>query len=263
MSDQTTADTGEPELVVSTHGEILLLEINRPGQRNAMTRDVAEAVDDALSRLDADGALRVAILTGRGGTFCAGMDLKRHAAGERAATAVRGFGGIVEAPPGKPVIAAVEGWALGGGFEIVLACDLVVAGASARFGLPEVKRGLLARGGGMFRLPRRVPQAIALELLLTGDPIGTERANALGLLNNVVPDGQAVESAFALARRIVGNAPLSVAASKAIALASADWPLTEAFERQRAFSDPVFGSADAKEGARAFAEKRPPVWQGR
>ncbi|GAB3429261.1 crotonase/enoyl-CoA hydratase family protein [Actinophytocola sediminis] len=255
--------TGEAELIVSRHDEILLLEINRPAQRNAMTRDVAEAIDDAFTRLDGDPELRVAVLAGRGGAFCAGMDLKRHAAGERAGTAARGFGGIVEVPPRKPVIAAVEGWALGGGFEIVLACDLVVAGAGARFGLPEVKRGLLARGGGMFRLPRRVPRAIALEILLTGDPIDAARADALGLLNAVVPDGQAVEAAFGLARRIVGNAPLSVEASKAIALASADWPAAESFERQRTYADPVFGSADAKEGARAFAEKRPPRWQGR
>ncbi|MEV7231002.1 MULTISPECIES: crotonase/enoyl-CoA hydratase family protein [Polymorphospora] len=262
MSDGP-ATTLEPEVVACEHDGILLLEINRPRQRNAMTRSAARAIADALTRLDAEPGLRVAILTGRGGNFCAGMDLKRFAAGERAATAERGFAGLVEAPPAKPIIAAVEGWALGGGFEMVLACDLVTAGASARFGLPEVKRGLLARGGGMFRLPRRLPQAIALEMLLTGDPISAERASGLGLLNAVVADGQALDAAFDLARRISANAPLSVAASKSIATGSADWPLSEAFERQRSLSEVVFASQDAKEGATAFAEKRSPVWKGR
>ncbi|MCT2582249.1 crotonase/enoyl-CoA hydratase family protein [Actinophytocola gossypii] len=251
------------ELVVTRHDDILLIEVNRPAQRNAMTRDVAVAIDDALTRLDGDPALRVAVLTGRGGVFCAGMDLKRHAAGERAASDGRGFGGIVEVPPRKPVIAAVEGWALGGGFEIVLACDLVVAGATARFGLPEVKRGLLAKGGGMFRLPARLPRPIALELLLTGDPITAERAAALGLLNEVVPEGQSLDSAFTLARRIAVNAPLSVEASKAIAIESADWPSGDGFALQRDIADAVSTSDDAKEGVRAFAEKRAPVWTGR
>lgn len=255
--------SAEPGLVVSRHDALLLLEINRPDQRNAMTRDVAMAIDEALTSLDDDPSLRVAILTGRGGVFCAGMDLKRHAAGERAASERRGFGGIVESPPRKPVIAAVEGWALGGGFEIVLACDLVVAGATARFGLPEVKRGLLARGGGMFRLPRRLPRPIALELLLTGDPISAARANALGLLNEIVAEGAALDAALSLAHRIAVNAPLSVEVSKAVAVQSADWPTTEGFGRQRPLSDLVSASDDAKEGVRAFTEKRPPVWTGR
>ncbi|BCB83786.1 crotonase/enoyl-CoA hydratase family protein [Phytohabitans suffuscus] len=254
---------GDPQLVVTDRDGILLLEINRPAQRNAMTRDMARAIADALTRLDADPDLRVAILTGRGSTFCAGMDLKRFAAGERATAAGRGFAGLVQAPPAKPLIAAVEGWALGGGFEMMLACDLVTAGASARFGLPEVKRGLLARGGGMFRLPRHLPRTVALELLLTGDPITADRALSLGLINAVVDDGGALEAAYGLARRITANAPLSVAATKAIATESADWPMAEAFARQDPLCEVVFASADAKEGATAFADKRAPLWQGR
>jgi enoyl-CoA hydratase len=262
MSDNVDASL-DPELVVTDDAGILLIEINRPRQRNAMTRDVAAQIAEAITRLDNDPALHVAVLTGRGGNFCAGMDLKRFAAGERATIPDRGFAGLAQAPPAKPIIAAVEGWAVGGGFEIVLACDLVTAGASARFGLPEVKRGLVAGAGGMFRLPRRVPQAVAMEMLLTGDPISAERAYQLGLVNAVVDDGGAVDAALALARRIGANAPLAVATSKSIAIESADWPLSEAFERQREAIDRVFTSEDAREGAKAFADKRAPIWTGR
>jgi enoyl-CoA hydratase len=161
------------------------------------------------------------------------------------------------------LIAAVEGWALGGGFELVLAADLVIAGRSAKFGLPEVKRGLLARGGGAVRLPRRVPRAIALQLLLTGDPIDALQARQFGLVNDVVDDGEALAGARAMAASIAANAPLAVAAAKRIAVESQDWPATELFARQTPIVDPVFASRDAAEGAAAFAEKRAPVWAGR
>jgi enoyl-CoA hydratase len=192
---------------VDIDGDVMIITINRPAQRNAMTQEAARVMATALNELDTNAQVAVAILTGAGGTFCAGMDLKRFAAGELPRVEGRGFGGLTEAPPVKPLIAAVEGWALGGGFELVLAADLVVAGRSAKFGLPEVKRGLLARGGGAVRLPRRVPQAIALQLLLTGDPIDATEARNFGLINHVVDDGMALAGARAMAASI---APLSV-----------------------------------------------------
>lgn len=251
------------EALVDVDGNVMTITINRPAQRNAMTKAAAQVIAEALSELDRNAQVAVAILTGAGETFCAGMDLKRFAAGELPRVAGRGFGGLTEAPPSKPLIAAVEGWALGGGFELVLAADLVVAGRSAKFGLPEVKRGLLARGGGAVRLPRRVPRAIALQLLLTGDPIGAPEARQFGLVNDVVDDGEALVGARAMAASIAANAPLAVAAAKRIAQESQDWPAAELFERQKPIADPVFASRDAAEGAAAFAEKRTPVWTGR
>ena len=253
--------TAQPELIVERDGAVLIISINRPEQKNAMTRTAAELLAGALDELDADPALSAGVLTGTGGTFCSGMDLKRFAAGERPTVAGRGFGGLVERPPAKPLIAAVEGYALAGGFELVLACDLVVAARGAKFGLPEVRRGLVARGGGLFRLPRLVPRAVAMELLLTGDFIDADRAATMGLVNRVVAEGAAAAEAIALAQRLALNAPLALSATKRVVVESADWPLSEAFARQTPITDPVFASADAREGAIAFAEKRPPVWQ--
>lgn len=258
MNALTTAD-----VLVEADAGILTITINRPAQRNAMTLTAATEIAAALTRLDEDPDLSVAILTGSGGTFCAGMDLKRFQLGERPVVQGRGFGGLVEAPPAKPLIAAVEGWALGGGFEMVLACDLVVAGSGAKFGLPEVKRGLAARAGGIFRAPRTLPRAVALEMLLTGEPIDAQTALTHGLVNRVVDDGSAAEGARALATAISANAPLAVRASKALALQSRTWTDSEAFERQNTYTDPVFASADAREGAAAFSERRTPNWQGR
>jgi enoyl-CoA hydratase len=251
------------EVRVDVDGGVLTVTIDRPAQRNAVTRAVAEGIAAAMSRLDEDPDLRVGILTGSGSTFCAGMDLKRFLAGEPAYVPGRGFGGLVEAPPRKPLIAAVEGWALGGGFELVLACDLVVAGREARFGLPEAARGLIARAGGAVRLPRRLPRAVALELLLIGAPLDAERAAHHGLVNLVVDDGTALRCARELAESIAANAPLAVSTAKALVVDSADWPEAELFARQAAYTEPVFASADAQEGARAFAERRPPRWEGR
>ncbi len=255
--------TATSEVLVEADSGILTITINRPEQRNAMTLAAATVIAEALTRLDDDPKLSVAVLTGSSGTFCAGMDLKRFQLGERPVVEGRGFGGLVEAPPAKPLIAAVEGWALGGGFEMVLACDLVVAGAGARFGLPEVKRGLAARAGGIFRAPRALPRAVALEMLLTGEPITAQHAQTHGLVNRVVEDGSAVDAAHTLAMAISANAPLAVRASKALALDARTWTDAEAFERQSTYTDPVFASVDATEGAAAFTERRAPRWQGR
>lgn len=251
---------GQDVLVRSENGT-LIVTINRPGQRNAVNGAVSAGIARALDLLDTSPDLRAGILHGNGTAFCAGMDLKAFAAGEQVRDPVRGFGGVVERPPAKPLIAAVEGWALGGGFEIVLACDLVTAGKSARFGLPEVRRGLAARGGGVFRLPRRLPPALAMEVIVTGAPLDAARAERFGLVNRLVEDGQALAAAVELAGLIAANAPMSVRASKQVAIDSADWPLAEAFERQQAYLEPVFASKDAAEGVTAFRERRDPVWQ--
>jgi enoyl-CoA hydratase len=244
---------------VEADGDVLVVTIDRPEARNAVNLPVAEGIAAALERLDGEDGLRVGVLTGAGGTFCAGMDLKAFAAGERPHVEGRGFAGIVQAPPRKPLIAAVEGWALAGGFEIALACDLIVAARDARFGIPEVKRSLVAAGGALIRLPRRIPYHAVMELALTGDPIGAERAYELGLIARLVGPGEALAAARELAAAIAANGPLAVDATKRILVADE----TEAWERQAAIAEPVLASEDAREGARAFAEKRPPVWRGR
>jgi enoyl-CoA hydratase len=251
------------EVLVERRGFVQLITINRPHAKNAITLEVSEAMAAAVDELDASPELRVGVLTGAGGTFSSGMDLKGFLAGKIPAIQGRGLGGITETPPRKPLVAAVEGWALAGGFEMVLACDLVVAADGARFGVPEVKRALVAAGGAALQLPRRVPLAIALELLLTGEPFDAQRAADVGLVNKVVPDGQAVDAALELAAVIADNGPLAVAATKQIARASTEWTLDEGWQKQRAIVEPVFGSEDAREGATAFAEKRKPEWKGR
>jgi enoyl-CoA hydratase len=215
-----------------------------------------------MDRLDATPSLRVGILTGAGGVFCSGMDLKAFLGGDFPSVEGRGFGGLVERPPEKPLIAAAEGYALAGGLELLLACDLAVASESTRLGIPEAKRGLAAAAGGLVRLPRLVPYRVALEMALTGDMISASRAYELGLLNRVVPAGEALAAAQALARSIVANGPLSVAASKRVMRDQAGWAADEIWARQNDIVMPVFASNDAREGASAFAEKRPPVWSG-
>jgi enoyl-CoA hydratase len=244
---------------VEVDGELLVVTIDRPEARNAVNLAVAEGIAAALARLDGEDALRVGVLTGAGGSFCAGMDLKAFVAGERPHVEGRGFAGIVQGPPRKPLIAAVEGWAVAGGFEIALACDLIVAARDARFGIPEVKRGLVAAGGALIRLPRRIPYHLAMELALTGDPISAERAFAIGLVSRLAEPGEALTAARELAATIAANGPLAIDATKRILAADE----AGAWERQAAIADPVFDSEDAREGARAFAEKRPPVWRGR
>lgn len=246
------------------HGAVALIRFNRPDQRNAVTTVMKEEISAALDRLERDDTLRVAILTGAGKVFCAGMDLAAFAAGERpGVTEPDRFAGFVAAERSKPIIAAVNGGALAGGFEIMLACDMAIAAEGAVFGLPEVKRGLVAAGGGALRLPRRIPFAIANELILTGDTIGADRALQLGLLNAMVPADQLLPAAMELANRIAANAPLAVSASTRLTRAAtfgdeaALWALND-----RLWSR-IDGSADSLEGARAFKEKRPPAWTGR
>jgi enoyl-CoA hydratase len=251
------------EVLVSRRDGVQIITINRPQARNALNNAVAHGIAAAVDELDASDELRVAVLTGAGGTFSSGMDLKAFLAGERPGLPGRGLCGITETPPRKPLIGAVEGWALAGGFELLLACDLVVAAESAKFGVPEVKRSLVAAAGGAVLLPRRVPYAIAVELLLTGEPITAARAYEVGLVNRVVPDGTALEHAIGLAEVIAANGPLGVAASKQVARATADWTLAEAWSNQAKIVEPVLSSEDAREGATAFAEKRAPVWRGR
>lgn len=250
-------------VIVERHGPVLSITINRPEARNALDAAVARKVADAVDELDASVDLHAGVLTGAGGTFSAGMDLKAFLRGETPSIDGRGLCGITVTPPRKPLIGAVEGWALAGGFELALACDLIVAGRTARFGVPEVKRGLVAGGGAALLLPRRISRAAALELLLVGDPITAERAAEMGLVNRVVDDSTALTVALEIAQRIAANGPLAVAATKLVAHASADWTLDEGWRRQADILAPVFGSADAREGARAFAEKRSPVWSGR
>ncbi|WP_326733695.1 crotonase/enoyl-CoA hydratase family protein [Streptomyces sp. NBC_01022] len=250
-------------VLTSFEDGVAIVTINRPEARNAVNRAVADAVAEAVDELDARDDLVVGVITGAGGTFCAGADLKALAAGERSGVPGRGFCGITETPPVKPLIAAVEGYALGGGTELALACDMVVAARTAKFGLPETKRGLVAAGGGLVRLPRKIPYNIAMQYALTGDFLGAERGYELGLVNELTVQGEALAGALALARAIAANGPLAVRASKAIVVDSADWPAGEVWDRNRAACAPVFASGDAKEGARAFAEKRAPVWGSR
>jgi enoyl-CoA hydratase len=249
-------------VTVERHGFTQVITINRPEVKNALDGPASRALAAAADELDADDELRVGVLTGAGGSFCAGMDLKAYLRGDKPSIEGRGFGGITITPPRKPLIAAVEGWALAGGFELMLACDLVVAADDSRFGVPEVKRALVAGGGAALLLPRRIPFAAAMELLLTGEPVSAARAAELGLVNRVVPGGAALEEALRLAATIAANGPLAVAVTKQIARAQADWTVTEGWARQAELYKQVFDSADAREGAAAFAEKRAPAWRG-
>ena len=248
-------------VVFERRGHVQVITISRPEARNALDGAAARALAAAADELDGDDTLRVGVLTGAGGTFCAGMDLKAWMRGDKPMIPGRGFGGITITPPRKPLIAAVEGYALAGGFELMLACDLVVAATGSKFGVPEVKRALVAGGGAALLLPRRIPFAAAMELLLTGEQITAARAAELGLVNRLVPDGTALDGALALAELVAANGPLAVASPR-IALAQADWTVEEGWQRQAELFKPVFESADAREGATAFAEKRAPVWRG-
>jgi len=250
------------ELLTEVRDGVLIVTINRPEAKNAMNKAAAEGIAAAMDRLDADDDLRVGILTGAGGTFCSGMDLKGFLRGESPSVEGRGFGGVVQAPPKKPLIAAVEGYALAGGLELMIACDLVVASAGAKFGIPEAKRGLVAAAGGVMMLPDQIPERIAMELALTGEFIDAARAYDLGLINKVV-DGSALEGALDLAEKIVANGPLAVRVSKAIVKESRGWPMDERYDRQAQLIAPVFVSEDAREGSLAFAEKRAPNWKGK
>ncbi|NLC36695.1 MAG: crotonase/enoyl-CoA hydratase family protein [Alcaligenaceae bacterium] len=250
-------------LIVEVEDHIMTMTLNRPNARNAANIELATLMAEAIDRLESDNDLRVGILTGAGGNFCAGMDLKRFATdGSRPSLPGRGFCGITEKQPGKVLIAAIEGYALAGGFELALACDLIVASNQSRFGLPEVKRGLVAAAGGVMRLPRRIPYHIAMECILTGDMLEAETAHSYGLINRLVAPGEALNTAKELAKAISRNGPLAVAASKKVVMSSPEWAPSEMFARQSEIISPVFDSADAKEGALAFTEKREPNWKG-
>lgn len=251
----------EPVIVEIDDG-ILTVTINRPEVRNAVNMRVAQAIASAMDELDGRGDVAVGILTGAGGTFCAGMDLAAFANGERPSLPGRGFAGVTERPPAKPLIAAVEGWALAGGCELTLAADLTVAARDAKFGIPEVKRGLVAAAGGLLRLGKVIPYRLAMEAALTGDHISAEDARQYGLVNVLADPGQALVEARVLAARIRDNGPLAIQASKKILVASVQYNDAQMFQLTRAEAEAVMTSADAQEGSRAFLEKRRPVWKG-
>ena len=241
----------------------MTVTLNRPEAKNAANRALAEGVAAAMDELDSNDSIQVAILTGAGGTFCSGMDLKAFVTGESPQIEGRGFAGLTEKGPRKPLIAAVEGYALAGGLELAISCDLIVSADTAKFGIPETKRGLAAAAGGLMKLPRQIPSRIAMELALTGDFIDAARAAELGLINHVVPAGTALEAARELAAKIAANGPLAVAVSKQVILESADWTSENMWQKQGELVTPVFTSEDAIEGATAFAEKRAPNWKGK
>ncbi|MEV7239225.1 crotonase/enoyl-CoA hydratase family protein [Streptomyces sp. NPDC051020] len=259
----STASEAADVVLHERRGGVLTITINRPAQKNAVDHEVAVKLAAAVDLLDADQELSVGVLTGAGGVFSAGMDLKAFVKGELPLLPGRGFGGLTRTPVRKPLIAAVEGWALGGGFELVLACDLIVAAEDARFGLPEVTRGLVAAEGGLVRLPRRLPYHVAVRVLLTGEPLTAAEGKEYGLVNELTPPGAALDGAHELARRVARNAPLALAAVKEVLRETQGLKGSDAFRRQDELTSGLAASEDAREGARAFTEKRAPVWHGR
>jgi enoyl-CoA hydratase len=254
---------GTPEVLSERRGGVLLITLNRPEVRNAVNAAVAAGVAGALDELDEDDSLSVGVLTGAGGFFCAGMDLGAFVKGEAPWFGDRGFAGIAQRASRKPLIAAIERFAVAGGMEIALACDLIVAARGSKMGIPEVKRSLVAAGGALLRLPRRMPYHVVMELALTGDPLPAERFHELGLVNRLAEPGEAVEVALELAGALAKNGPLALSASKRILQEQFDWSTAEMWERQGEISAAVMTSEDAREGASAFKEKRDPVWRGR
>jgi enoyl-CoA hydratase/carnithine racemase len=253
----------ESPVRVDVRDFVATITVDRPQVRNAIDLPTAMALEGAIDDAERSGDVRVIVLAATGPVFSAGMDLKAlTATGDRPITPRRGAFGIAAKPPEKPTVAAVQGKALGGGLEIALTADVIVASEDAEFGLPEVKRGLIAAAGGVLRLPRRIPRNVALEMIMTGAPISARRAYELGLVNRVVPAGRALDVALELAREIALNAPLAVRMSKWIADNSFDWPAGELFDRMQPKAQIIRESKDAAEGAQAFVEKRQPVWAG-
>ncbi len=261
MTDNNAGE--EQPVLTERRGNVLVITLNRPAVRNAVNAALAAGVAGALEQLDSDEGLSVGVLTGAGGFFSAGMDLGAFVRGESPWFEDRGFAGIAQRSAEKPLIAAIEGFALAGGMEIALACDLIVAAKGAKLGVPEAKRSLVAAGGALLRMPKRMPYHVVMELALTGDPLPAERFEEFGLVNHLAEPGSALDVALELAGRIAGNGPLALIATKRILQEQFDWSTTEMWDKQGAISGPVFASEDAKEGAAAFKEKREPVWQGR
>lgn len=248
----------EQAVLTEVRGRVLLITLNRPDQMNAVNTDLAQGLVAAVAELDGNPELTAGVLTGAGRGFCAGMDLKAFSAGGPP----EGFNEFLENGARKPLIAAVESFALAGGLEVALTCDLIVAAEGVKLGIPEVGVGLFAAGGALLRLPSRVPYAVAMEMALTADPISAERALEYGLVSRITPKGGAVDGAMELAERIARNAPLAVAASKQMIREVQGRTEADFWALQRPVMAEVFRSADAQEGPRAFAEKRPPSWTG-
>jgi enoyl-CoA hydratase len=253
----------QPAVLTERRDGVLVITLNRPEVRNAVNAAVAEGIATALDELDADGDLQVGVITGAGGFFCAGMDLGAFVKGESPWFGDRGFAGIAQRGARKPLIAAIEGFAVAGGLEVALGCDLVVAAEGAKLGIPEAKRSLVAAGGALLHMPKRMPYHVVMELALTGDPMPAERFHELGLVNRIAPKGEALDVALQLAAAITKNGPLALAASKEIIQKQFDWTSEEQWDKQGAIAGSVMVSEDAREGASAFKEKRDPVWQGK
>lgn len=256
-------NTNEKAILTRQDNGVLIITMNRPEVSNAVNSDLAEGMDAALTELDNNPSLHVGVITGAGKGFCSGMDLKAFLTGNKPYTDSRGFAGIVRRPAEKPLIAAVEGFAVAGGLEVAISCDLIVASRGAKFGVPEVKRALVAAAGGLMRLPKRIPYHVAMHMAITGEYIDAQRAYDVGLVTEVCEPGKALEKAIALACLIAKNGPFAVKCSKAIVRDTQDLTEAEGWEMQDRVGFPALDTEDAKEGAAAFAERREPIWKGR
>jgi enoyl-CoA hydratase len=262
--DRSPDEPGTEVVGYRATGHVAVITLNRPEARNAVNGPMAAGVEAAIDRIEEDTEIRAAVLAAAPPVFCAGADLRamRERGGGQLSTERGGFAGIIRRLRSKPIIAAVDGPALAGGCEIVLACDLVVASGAASFGLPEVKRSLIAGAGGLLRLPRKIPVNVAMEVALTGDPISAERAASFGLVNELCAPGAALERAVALAERVAANAPVAVRESRRVLIGAGGRDDEAAWELSRSGAATVLGSADFREGVAAFLEKRPPRWTG-